>query len=846
MMARHTTFQPLPAEEKGRWPGLVAGTVLLVVLVVSGCQVRTAPTAPPPATPTDRAIPTVTATPSPSPTPPPPATPSPTLTPSPTPTPLPHVRLQEARRLQVYGQRAEAQRLYAALATAPEEEVPDEARMEAAFRLGECYHLGGHYLEAAEALKRFLEEHPDAPFRAEALFRLADSLAQTGQLEEAVARYRDYLALDDTLADVVYERLGDAFAAREADEEAITWYTKAVDVAPDLARALALQEKIAEAQVRLQEVEEAEATYRAILGRSRYAPYRARILYRLAEVLREAGRKAEALRLYQAVVDEDVRSEAAYLAMVRLVEAGAKVDEFQRGLADYSSGVYWLAAAAFQRVLDDVRHPQREEARLYLARSYRALGLFRTAAEGYRLAVQEAPKAPWVGDAWLEWAETLQKAGQPEEARRVLQEFARKYPQHVLAPQALWQGAQVLEAAEGCLAALEEYRALATSFPRSPYAVDALVQAGLCLYEQGRIQEALDPFQRAVALAQEQGEGDRLWRAVYWTGKALFHLGRLAEAEEAWQPLLTEAQETFYALRARETLGDLPSPEGLAQPSAAEDAPDLPEEASLDPAVLQWMATWARKGSTAPPEAAFREDRRFRRALAMMPVGLVQEAEAELESLRSALADDPVALYGLAMALRQQGLYRQSALAASRAFALSPRQALADVPPSFARLLYPVAYRSLLLRECAEQGLNPYLVAAIIRQESLFEVGAISTAQARGLMQVIGPTGEWVAWKLGWTSFQEEMLHLPYVNVRFGTYYLRVQLDAFGGDVVRALVAYNAGPGRAREWGKGIADPDLFLERIPLEEPRRYVERVVQGYHRYRSLYVEDLVARKP
>jgi soluble lytic murein transglycosylase len=259
------------------------------------------------------------------------------------------------------------------------------------------------------------------------------------------------------------------------------------------------------------------------------------------------------------------------------------------------------------------------------------------------------------------------------------------------------------------------------------------------------------------------------------------------------------------------------------------------------------MASWAGKGTAVSLEAPFREDRRFRRALAMVAVGLVQRAEAELEGLRAALADDPVALYALAVALRQQGLYRQATLAASRAFALSPARALADVPPSLARLLYPVAYRDLLLQECAGQGLSPYLVAAVIRQESLFEVGAISAAQARGLMQVIGPTGEWIAWKLGWPpDFRDEMLHLPYVNVRFGAYYLRLQLDAFGGDVVRALVAYNAGPGRAREWGEGVADPDLFLERIPLEEPRRYVERVVQGYYRYRLLYVEDLVARAP
>lgn len=834
------------------WRCTVPGAFLLVGFLLAACrpQVPSQPTpaahSPGPAAqqeaPTAR--PSPTAAPSPTPSLTPTASPTPTRTPTATPTPQPHARLEEARRLQVHGQRDEARQRYAALATAPEDAVPEEARMEAAFRLGVSYHLDAHYAEAAEALKRFLAEHPGSPFQEEALFRLADSLAQMGLLEEAEARYGEYLALNDILRDIVYERLGDAHAAQGDDAGAITWYLQAAEIAPSLSRSFTLLEKVAEAQARVGEWEEAAKTYRAILERARYAPYRARITYHLAEALREGGQVDEALRLYQQAVDEDVRSEGAYLAMVRLVEAGAEVDEFQRGLADYANDVFWLAAAAFQRVLDEPQHPQQDLARLYLARSYKALGLYTVAADTYRLAVAKAPEADWASEAWLERAEALEQAGQVDEAREVLNQFARTHPRHSLAPRALWQRARLLEKAAGCGAALAERQALADTYPESPYAVDALVESGLCLYEAGQHADALEAFRQAALLAQELRDEARLWRAVFWSGKALQRMGRPSDAEEAWKPLLAQAPESYYGLRAREMLGTLPPLQGLAQVASDATEADPSSPPGLDPEVLAWLSTWAPEGAARTDEP-FREDLRFRRAAAMVSVGLAQEAEVELDALRATLSDDPSALYALAIALREQGLYRQSVLAATRVFALSPARALAEVPPALARLIYPVAYRDLLLQECARHGLNPYLVAAMVRQESLFEVGAISVALARGLMQVIGPTGEWVAWKLGWRDFQEEMLHLPYVNVRFGTYYLRVQLDAFAGDVVRALVAYNAGPGRAREWGEGVEDTDLFLERIPLEEPRLYVQRVVQGYHRYRLLYVDHLVARK-
>jgi soluble lytic murein transglycosylase len=127
----------------------------------------------------------------------------------------------------------------------------------------------------------------------------------------------------------------------------------------------------------------------------------------------------------------------------------------------------------------------------------------------------------------------------------------------------------------------------------------------------------------------------------------------------------------------------------------------------------------------------------------------------------------------------------------------------------------------------------------VVRQESSFEWHVTSWAGAQGLMQIMPATGDWIALQLAWTDFVPSQIYRPYVNVRFGAWYLAKQLSSFDNDVVAALTAYNAGPGRIRRWQtpEMARDDDLLLEYMPLEEPRLYVEKVYAHYDVYRQLY---------
>ena len=155
------------------------------------------------------------------------------------------------------------------------------------------------------------------------------------------------------------------------------------------------------------------------------------------------------------------------------------------------------------------------------------------------------------------------------------------------------------------------------------------------------------------------------------------------------------------------------------------------------------------------------------------------------------------------------------------------------------QLAYPTYFDDLVVAEASERTVDPLLVYSVIRQESLFQSQARSWAAASGLMQVIPATGEWIAMRLGWSDYSPADLYLPYISVKFGTYYLQQQLLAFDGDVVSALAAYNAGPGNAFRWREiaGQDDPDLIYALVDVEETRTYLERILQNRAVYYQTY---------
>ncbi len=155
------------------------------------------------------------------------------------------------------------------------------------------------------------------------------------------------------------------------------------------------------------------------------------------------------------------------------------------------------------------------------------------------------------------------------------------------------------------------------------------------------------------------------------------------------------------------------------------------------------------------------------------------------------------------------------------------------------RRLFPIPYAREMAAAAGAHNLDPFLIAALARVESRFNPQAVSPRGARGLLQVMPDTGQWIASQLGWDAFNPDWLFDPEINLRMGAWYLRALLDQFGGEPAIALAAYNAGRTRVQEWlaqGRWNGQAES-LDDIPFPETRNHVRRVLSTLDAYRWLY---------
>jgi soluble lytic murein transglycosylase len=162
-----------------------------------------------------------------------------------------------------------------------------------------------------------------------------------------------------------------------------------------------------------------------------------------------------------------------------------------------------------------------------------------------------------------------------------------------------------------------------------------------------------------------------------------------------------------------------------------------------------------------------------------------------------------------------------------------------EVPQAYWELLYPRPYWTTLKADAEANGLEPYLVAALIRQESEFNPGAVSRANAVGLMQLLPSVGKSLAKKEHQRRFNANELLDPTVNLRLGTLDLRRSIDHYDGQLEYALAAYNAGDSPVHQWMESGEYKDIaeWVESVPYTETREYVESILRNREMYRAIY---------
>jgi soluble lytic murein transglycosylase len=312
---------------------------------------------------------------------------------------------------------------------------------------------------------------------------------------------------------------------------------------------------------------------------------------------------------------------------------------------------------------------------------------------------------------------------------------------------------------------------------------------------------------------------------------ALYFLARIAEsrressrAASLYRSLTSWYPNSYYAILARSRLSSLTLPSAPPPPSLSGFLESLPRP-------------------PLPPSTDFQPNpltkARIARAQILATAGLDSEAESELKFGASHDRQPQIAALELASLASSRNAADQAIRYIKHYVPGYLNLPLNQAPTRFWQLAFPLPYRTALFRYSSEHSLDPYLVAALIRQESEFNPRAISSSKALGLTQVVPSTGKYLSRRAGVPRFRTALLFQPETNLRIGTYYLRTLLDNLHGSAEAALASYNAGESRAQLWlsWHTYREPAEFVETIPFSQTRDYVEIVLHNADVYRRLY---------
>jgi soluble lytic murein transglycosylase len=366
--------------------------------------------------------------------------------------------------------------------------------------------------------------------------------------------------------------------------------------------------------------------------------------------------------------------------------------------------------------------------------------------------------------------------------------------------------------------ALDAFREAQERFPNGPRASYVHWKAAWLTLRQGRNQEAEKAFEEQIAL---YSSGPETSAALYWRARLAEEDNQPLMARAFYQKLSDRYRNFYYAELGRQRLKHL---------AVAGDA-------TTKYALLDRVPPLDNHGKVADSEPPS-DELHVQKAELLGNGGLVDFAVRELQA--AAAADggswgpaETAQLYD------ETGHYDQAIElmkhSAPNYFALD----IPDLPRKYWEALFPKAYWSDLKRSSAANGLDPYLVASLIRQESEFNPNAVSRANAVGLMQLLPKTGKAVARQVKMKRYTASQLYTPAVNLQLGTRYFRGMVDKFGGSFEYALAAYNAGSDRVEDWlsqGK-YRDPQEFVESIPFTETREYVQAILRNASVYKQLY---------
>ncbi len=539
-------------------------------------------------------------------------------------------------------------------------------------------------------------------------------------------------------------------------------------------------------------------------------------LLAMAKAQQMAGQPAEATALFRRVVAGAPLSNEATIAQAQLTQGGqwqALSIEERRHHADslFNAGRYSPAGEEFRAL---AVHPQ-------LNPSERNALLISAASCDFKLKRLNKEELDRVADSNDETGahrqyllmELARSNNDTVTQSAIVDQMKQRFASSNWLSEALYSSGNMYLLRKDFPSAIAYYTDQARRFPHSDHAGPAHWRAAWLNYRLRNYSEAARLMDEH--LAQFAG-GKEIPAALYWRGRLYLDQERQPAMAAAYFATETRVyRHYYYAVIAQERLTGLgavtPASVNMLTNMEPEQIPTLTEDV---------------------PE----EDPHLAKARLLANAGLNDFLSQEIHAAEGSDSWGSLAEARLYASYGEAFRAMRSLKRAIPFYTSAPIEAL---PLAYWRILFPQDYWPTIKVEAQRNGLNPYMVASLIRQESEFNPRAISPANAYGLMQLLPSVGRQMAKQEGVSSHLEaEALLDPSINIKLGTVYLKQTLEKFGGHQEYAFAAYNAGDSRVNDWqsASSYTGLDEFVESIPFTETRDYVQAIIRNEQIYREI----------
>ena len=544
------------------------------------------------------------------------------------------------------------------------------------------------------------------------------------------------------------------------------------------------------------------------------------VLLRLGQAALNAGDRPRAAKAFLRVYYEFPLSDAAASAGSSLAslqdvvtKSGYKVD-LGRALVLFGAKRYTEARTAFDDIRDQTSGDDREVADLRIAESDFFLRHFVATRDRLEPYVEQASRQ---AEAEFFYLSAIRELGDKDRYVSLTHALVDAFPTSTWSEEALNNLATFYIVGNQDDLAAQTFKEMYEKFPHGQHAERAAWKYGWFAYRGGNFAETVRIFESA---AVSFPRSDYRPPYLYWAARARARMGDNETAQARLHLVYTDYRNSYYGRLARKHMAsaEAETPVATDGTAPAADTPAAQTPARPDPVQV-------------PPTAPL-----IRRLLV---AGLYDDALSELAYAQAVWGTSPSLQATTAWIYHQKGDLRRAITIMRRAYPQFLAAGGEDLPPQILQIIFPLTYWDSIKKYATAHGLDPYVMAALIAQESTFDPGAHSAADAWGLMQIEPSTGRKLARALH-LRYRLSMLTNADLNLRMGMLYFSQLVEKFGGTYY-ALASYDAGDSRVVKWkaDRPGLEEDEFIDDIPFPETQNYVKRILGTAEDYRRLYGE-------